>query len=279
MTPPAAHPSEACLPTLTKLGISSLPEDIDAAKIASEWFALFADRVTSNDPEAIANLLIQSSFDSGRPETADQVSVYWRDLLALTWNFRAFEGTTRIRKFLTDRLPIAKVSNLKLKTSDDTDGLAPVFEQPMLDMAWITGFFTFETDVGFCSGIFRLVPTLDGGQRVQWKAHCIFTNLDDLKGFPEKVGNLRNPTPSNGAWERGREKERLFEDVEPTVLIVGAGQSGLTAAARLKLLGISSVLIEKTERVGDNWRDRYDVLCLHDPVCEWPLRYLLLGCY
>ncbi|KAF7773525.1 hypothetical protein Agabi119p4_5692 [Agaricus bisporus var. burnettii] len=266
MTTSAAHPSEAPLPTLNKLGISSLPEDIDARKVASEWFASFADKVTSNDPEGITNLLVRSSFDSGRPETADQVSVYWRDLLALTWNFRSFEGTTPIREFLTDRLPSAKIANLKLKTSDDAEGLAPVFARPMPDLAWITGFFTFETDVGFCSGIFRLVPTLDEQQRVQWKAHCIFTNLEELRGFPEKVGNLRDPTPYSGGWEKLREKEKLFEDAEPTVLIVGAGQSGLTAAARLKLLGISSVLIEKNERVGDNWRNRYDVLCLHDPV-------------
>lgn len=268
MTSPTAHPSEAPLPTLNKLGISSLPEDIDAQKVAREWFALFADKVTSNDPEGITNLLVRSSFDSGRPETADQVSVYWRDLLALTWNFRSFEGTIPIREFLTDRLPSAKIANLKLKTSDDAEGLAPVFARPMPDLVWITGFFTFETDVGFCSGIFRLVPTLDEQQRVQWKVHCIFTNLEELRGFPEKVGNLRDPTPYSGGWEKLREKEKLFEDAEPTVLIVGAGQSGLTAAARLKLLGISSVLIEKNERVGDNWRNRYDVLCLHDPVCE-----------
>lgn len=276
MTPSAPHPSEASLPTLDKLGVSSLPDDVDALMIASEWFKLFVDKITSNDPGAITNLLVQSSFDSSRPETADQVSVYWRDLLAFTWNFRSFEGTTRIQKFLTDCLPNAKVTNMKLKTSNDAEGLAPVLSWPMLDIAWITGLFTFETDVGFCSGVFRLVPTLDGGKRVQWKAHCVLTNLDDLKGFPEKIGSLRNPTPNNGAWEKAREKEKLFEDVEPTVLIVGAGQSGLTAAARLKLLGISSVLIEKNERVGDNWRGRYDALCLHDPVCEWTLRYLLL---
>lgn len=262
------HPSEAPLPTLNKLGVSSLPEDIDAPKIASEWFASFADKVTSSDVDGIISLLIESSFDSALPETADQPSVYWRDLLALTWNFRTFEGTARIRKFLTDRLQSAKISNLQLKTANDGQGLAPFFAKPFPDIAWIMGMFTFETEVGLASGIFRLVPTLDQQQQLQWKAHCIFTNLEELKGFPENIGHLRNQESDHGKWESLREKERSFEGVDPTVLIVGGGQSGLEVAARLKLLGIAALIIEKNERVGDNWRNRYDALCLHDPVCK-----------
>ena len=42
----------------------------------------------------------------------------------------------------------------------------------------------------------------------------------------------------------------------------GAGQSGLEIGAR-------SVLVERNARVGDNWKDRYEALCLHDPVCEY----------
>ena len=43
--------------------------------------------------------------------------------------------------------------------------------------------------------------------------------------------------------------------------------SGLSAAARLKFLGINALVVEKNERIGDNWRNRYDSLCLHDSVC------------
>jgi hypothetical protein len=270
MASAAPHPSEAPLPTLNKLGVSSLSENIDAAKIANEWFASFADKITSNDVDGITNLLIQSSFDSARPETQDQPSVYWRDLLAITWDFRTFEGTARIHKFLSDRLQGAKISNLKLKTTNDGEGLAPFFAQPFPDLAWIMGMFTFETDVGLCFGIFRLVPTLDAkSQEIVWKAHSVFTNLDDLKNYPEKIGNLRNQQSDHGKWESLREKERSFENEDPTVLIVGGGQSGLEVAARLKLLDVSALIIEKNERIGDNWRNRYDALCLHDPVCEW----------
>jgi hypothetical protein len=55
--------------------------------------------------------------------------------------------------------------------------------RPYPDIVWIEAMFTFETRIGLGSGIFRLIPQKDGG----WKAHCVFTNLEDLKDFPEKV--------------------------------------------------------------------------------------------
>jgi hypothetical protein len=262
------HSSEAPLPTLEKLGVSTLPSDIDAVKVATNWFASFADKLSSGDVDGVTSLLIQSSYDSALPETADQVSVYWRDVLALTWDFRTFEGTARIRKFLSDRLRGAQISNLQLKTTNDDQGLAPFFTQPFPDVAWIMGMFTFETSIGLASGIFRLVPTLDKSQQLEWKAHCVFTNLEELKGFPEMAGPLRSYNLDSGQWESLREKEKRFEDTDPTVLIIGGGQSGLAVAANLKMLGVPTLVVEKNDRVGDNWRNRYDALCLHDPVCK-----------
>jgi cation diffusion facilitator CzcD-associated flavoprotein CzcO len=49
-------------------------------------------------------------------------------------------------------------------------------------------------------------------------------------------------------------------------LFSGAGQGGLTSAARLKMLGVNALIIDRNERVGDNWRQRYHQLVLHDPV-------------
>lgn len=44
---------------------------------------------------------------------------------------------------------------------------------------------------------------------------------------------------------------------------VGAGQTGLQIAARFKAMDIPTLVIETNERVGDNWRKRYDSLALH----------------
>lgn len=46
----------------------------------------------------------------------------------------------------------------------------------------------------------------------------------------------------------------------------GAGQAGLTVGARLKNLGVETLLIDSEDRIGDNWRRRYHQLVLHDPV-------------
>jgi cation diffusion facilitator CzcD-associated flavoprotein CzcO len=59
-------------------------------------------------------------------------------------------------------------------------------------------------------------------------------------------------------WPSERVRDQNMEDVEPAVLIVGGGQCGLIMAARLNMLDISVLVIEKNERVGDNWRNRYE---------------------
>ena len=46
----------------------------------------------------------------------------------------------------------------------------------------------------------------------------------------------------------------------------GSGQGGLTAAARLKQLGIVTLMVDQNPHVGDNWRNRYHQLVLHDAV-------------
>jgi putative flavoprotein involved in K+ transport len=56
--------------------------------------------------------------------------------------------------------------------------------------------------------------------------------------------------------------------------VVGAGQGGLTIAARLKQLGVDTLVVERNPRVGDNWRNRYRSLVLHDPVWYDHLPYL-----
>lgn len=55
---------------------------------------------------------------------------------------------------------------------------------------------------------------------------------------------------------------------------IGAGQAGLTAAARLKMVGVETILIDQNDRVGDNWRKRYHQLVLHDPVWYDQMPYL-----
>ncbi|EJF58505.1 FAD/NAD(P)-binding domain-containing protein [Dichomitus squalens LYAD-421 SS1] len=244
----AAENPSVILPTLERLGVQTVPADVDARKIAQLWLDSFAKSAESGDIDGILSL-----FSS---------DAWWRDMLALTWAFRTFHTAPNIRKFLEDRLSLNAPTNFKLTNVK--------FENPYPDLAWILGQFTFQTKVGQCSGIFRLIPTAKGG----WIGFTFYTNLEDLKDFPEKIGALRNHLPNHGKWLAQREREREFVDGDPTVLIVGGGQSGLDVAARLKMLDIPTLVVEKHKRIGDQWRYRYQALCLHDPVWYDHLPYI-----
>ncbi|KAH7881623.1 uncharacterized protein C8R40DRAFT_1157849 [Lentinula edodes] len=238
MTLPSGFP----LPTLDRLG-ASLSPNVNPEEIVSKWFSAFAKLAEAGDVEGLFSLFMSES--------------YWRDVLAFTWDFRTFIGSDKIKQFLRDRLSASKAKMFKLR--DDYLEL----QQPYPDIAWIGFLFDFEVgDVGKASGVGRLMPQSDGS----WKAHTIFTNLEELKGNPEKVGEMRESRMDHGLWSAQRQRAAAFEDKEPIALIIGGGQGGLAVAARLKMLGVSALIVEKNPRIGDNWRNRYKALCLHDPV-------------
>ncbi len=49
-------------------------------------------------------------------------------------------------------------------------------------------------------------------------------------------------------------------------IVIGAGQAGLAAAHHLAKRGIDHVVLEAGDRVGDQWRSRYDSLRLYSPA-------------
>ncbi len=57
-------------------------------------------------------------------------------------------------------------------------------------------------------------------------------------------------------------------------MIIGGGQGGIALGARLRRLGVPTIILEKNDRPGDSWRKRYKSLHLHDPVWYDHLPYL-----
>ncbi|KAJ7191867.1 FAD/NAD(P)-binding domain-containing protein [Mycena pura] len=171
-----------------------------------------------------------------------------RDVLAPTWDLRSLHGAAAIRTSLVERLAAGGVANIAIAPRAPP----PALQRPAPDIAWISAMpvFDFETRVGLCSRIVRLVPASDAGV---WKAHCVYTNLEGLKGHPERIGALRNPSPNHGKWASERAASLAFEDADPVVLY----------------LGVCTLVVEKNA-IGDNWRNRYEALCLHDPVRAFP---------
>ncbi|KAJ3553779.1 hypothetical protein NP233_g12569 [Leucocoprinus birnbaumii] len=212
------------LPTLGSLQ-ALVPPDLDARAIAGDWFTTFTTHIQSQSANLLCdNLLLPTAV--------------WRDILALIWDFRILRNSSRqISTFLKNRLPKFSPREFQLREQ------LVILQRPYPDYVFISLMFDFRTNIGICSGIARLVPTQTGA----WKAQVVFTNLEDLLGFPVKIGFLRNPKPNHGLWEQERTKEMEFTCHDPQVVVIGA-------------------VIEKNKRIGDNWRSRYDALCLHDPV-------------
>lgn len=188
---------------------------------------------------------------------------YWRDLVSMTWNLKTSEGRDGIRAMLDSQLAKVKPQNLRLDANEPVSGDASVAE----------GWIEFETATGRGYGHVRVK---DG------KIWTLLTTLSELKGFEEPKGTRRPMGAEHGhdrnrlTWKEKREKEaaELGYKEQPYVLIIGGGQGGIALGARLRQLGVPTIVVDKHERPGDQWRKRYKSLCLHDPVWYDHLPYI-----
>src|SRR5512132_11169 len=54
---------------------------------------------------------------------------------------------------------------------------------------------------------------------------------------------------------------------EQQVVVVGAGQGGISTALALKDVGVQPLVLDRADRLAAAWRDRYDRLRLNS--CRW----------
>ena len=214
---------------------------------AQRWLDAFGAALASGNPDNVLPL-----FDA---------DCYWRDLVSFTWNIRTQEGHDAVRDMLAARQADAGASNFQLEgEATEADGVTE---------AW----FTFETRVSRGRGHLRLKGD---------KAWTLLTTMVELKGFEEKKGANRIKGAEHGvhkgrkSWLELRQDEqaRLGYEDQPYVVIIGGGQGGIILAARLRRLGVPTIVVEKNPRPGDSWRNRYKSLCLHDPVWYDHLPYM-----
>jgi cation diffusion facilitator CzcD-associated flavoprotein CzcO len=198
---------------------------------------------------------------------------HWRDVLALSWNLQTINGSDAILRELKLLAPTAVPRSFKIAADR-----APPRRVMRAGTNTIEAIFNFETAVGRGSGILRLIADSDDGDRL--KAWTLLTALDELKGFEEQLGRMR---PRGQAYSRDfrgpnwldqRKAAIDYGDRDPTVLVVGGGQAGLAAAARLKQLKIDTLIVDREARIGDNWRKRYHALTLHNQVQVNHLPYM-----
>tara|TARA_R100001143_G_scaffold62909_1_gene67535 strand:- start:3046 stop:4863 length:1818 start_codon:yes stop_codon:yes gene_type:complete len=188
---------------------------------------------------------------------------YWRDLLAFTWNIKTLEDKAQISEMLQSQLQHITAGSFRLDPNDEAN------EENGLSAGWIV----FDNDVAEGYGHIRV---LDG------KIYSLLTAIKDLKGHEERVGMNRVLGTEHSAgkdrlnWKDSLELERreLGYSKQPYALIIGGGQNGIVLGARLRMLGVPAIIIEKNRQPGDNWRKRYKSLYLHDPVWFDHLPYM-----
>lgn len=232
----------------------------DSAVAADNWLAQFEEALTRPDTGLLKALFHPDS--------------YWRDVLALSWNIQTLNGAEAILKALPPLARALAPSGFAV----DPDRAAPRKVMRAGANA-IEAIFRFETKVGRGAGIIRLVPDEGDGNRL--KAWTLLTELGELKGFEEQLGVNR---PRGSAYSRDfrgpnwldlRKQSAGYADRDPTVLVIGGGQSGLSIAARLKQLNVDTLIVDREQRIGDNWRKRYHALTLHNQVQVNHLPYML----
>jgi len=213
--------------------------------LVEQWLAQLDVALQSESRTSVASLFAPDS--------------HWRDLLAFTWSITPRQGAEDIAALM-----VAKQGTAGARAFAIAEGRTPPRRMQRAGIDVIEGIFQFETKVGRGLGVVRL-PAVEPSRAFQ-----LMTSLHELKGFEEQIGK-RAPTGvafsrnfGGTNWKEQRIASQAYADREPTVLIAGGGQAGLSLAATLGRIGVDALVVDKFERVGDCWRKRYHSLALHN---------------
>jgi cation diffusion facilitator CzcD-associated flavoprotein CzcO len=221
------------------------------------WLAAFNEAMERTDCARVASMMHNDG--------------YWRDLLSFGWEFTTRHGIGEIQAWLSDAFRSNAARNFRI---EGEPGIGAIGEHGET----LEFFFTFETAVANGRGFVRLIA--DANSPGAAKIFTILTSMKELKDYPETTGrqrprdDLRASSHGLENWLDRRNAERDFRHKDPEVIIIGAGQSGLMLAARLGQLDVSTLIVEKTERIGDVWRKRYRTLKLHNEICMNHFAYM-----
>lgn len=228
------------------------------AAAVEDWLRRFEAALKGPDARALEGLF--------------EPDCHWRDLLALTWTIGTVEGRAAVVAGLTQRAAKAKPSGFEIDP-----GRTPPRRVTRAGTVAIEAIFRFETAQGRGGGVLRLKS---GPGEATPKAWTLSTTLEELKGHEERLGRSR-PTGqaysrdfSGPNWLDRRKADAAYANRDPAVIVVGAGQAGLSIAARLRQLNVDTLVVDRWPRIGDNWRKRYHALTLHNQVHTNHLPYM-----
>ncbi|MEP6840196.1 MAG: NAD(P)/FAD-dependent oxidoreductase [Bradyrhizobium sp.] len=224
------------------------------SETTERWIGAFNAALSAGQPAALSKLLVEDC--------------HWRNLFGLSWYFATFSGSAVVAPELFARARDVHAANFRI----DAAALAPR-RAVVAGRDVIEAVFRFETGNGPGYGAVRLLPQPDGAA----KAWTISTSLD----FDSIVAARARATSQSHTrdfaapdWLEQRQASATYETTDPDVLIVGGGHAGISVAVELNRIGLSALVIDREQRIGDNWRLRYRGLKLHNKTPVNHLRYL-----
>ncbi len=227
---------------------------------ASTWFDAFNEAAQRGDAAAAAKLFVEDG--------------HARDLVALTWTVSTVSGRAAIQAMLAKAFATTRPRGLGVAAQRTAPRLVHRAGRDVIE-----AMADFDTEFGRGAAVARLVPDPEGPGGV--RAWILLTSLQSLRGHEETTNacgsqgrDFYNRDFGGENYEDKRRRAARFEDHDPAVLVVGAGQAGLSIAARLGQLGVDTLIVDREARVGDNWRKRYHSLTLHNEVHVNHLPYM-----
>jgi putative flavoprotein involved in K+ transport len=227
-----------------------------ARAVAEGWLRRFNAALEGGDAAAVGALF----RDDG----------HWRDIVALSWKIATWSAGDVAAALLGG----AQAQGAREFEVDPMR--TPPREVERAGEPTVEAILRFTTRVGVGAGVLR-IKLADADSLQAW---TLMTSLDHIAGHDEESARDAREEPAferdwqGPNWLDKRDAARRFDDRDPAVLVVGGGHAGLAAAAALGALNVDTLVVDRMERVGDNWRKRYHGLKLHNQVHSNHMPYM-----
>ena len=193
---------------------------------------------------------------------------HWRNLFGISWYFATFSGNATVTAELLARAAEVGAAHFRI----DPAALAPR-HAVVAGREAIEAVFAFESGNGPGYGAVRLVRQADGSARAwTFSTSLDFDSLVAARARASTESHTRDFAAPD--WLEQRQASAAYETSDPDVLVVGGGHAGISVAAELNRIGLTALVIDREQRIGDNWRLRYRGLKLHNKTPVNHLRYL-----
>src|SRR5262245_52125112 len=223
--------------------------------VAERWVLAFDAALRTRSEAALAECFADDS--------------HWRNLFGISWHFATFSGKAAVIRELLQRAHEVRATAFRI----DPALLAPR-KAVVAGCDVIEAVIRFDTANGPGFGAIRLLSSPNGLAQ----AWTISTSLDFDRvcaardGERASISHIRDFAEAD--WLEQRRERAAYRDRDPDVLVVGGGHTGISAAVELQRVGLSVLIVDRQERIGDNWRLRYRGLKLHNKTPVNHLRYL-----